>query len=71
MPYNGDFIQRHAEAVAIKNKVTSIHVITDDNINNNLEIEKKQINGVTTIIGYVRPTQNKILKGFFNFFKSE
>ncbi|WP_117879412.1 glycosyltransferase family 4 protein [Aureibaculum luteum] len=69
MPFNGDFIQRHAEAVAIKNKVTSIHVITDDNINNNLEIEKKQINGVTTIIGYVKPTQNKILKGYL-FYKA-
>ena len=69
MPYNGDFIQRHAEAVALKNKVTSIHVITDDNINNNLEIEKNQINGVTTIIGYVRPTQNKILKGYL-FYKA-
>ncbi|RPE00141.1 glycosyltransferase [Aureibaculum marinum] len=71
MPYNGDFIQRHAEAVALKNKVTSIHVITDNNINKNLEIEKKQINGVTTIIGYVKPTRNKILKAylFYNAYK--
>ena len=31
-PSNGDFVQRHAEAVATVQNVTLIHVITDKNI---------------------------------------
>ena len=62
MPTNGDFIQRHAEAVAIKNDVTSIHIISDKNTKNFIDITDEIINEVRTIIGYVKFTKNPFLK---------
>jgi len=62
MPANGDFIQRHAEAVAIKNKVTTIHIISDKNSKPSIEITDEIINEVRTIIGYLKFTKNPVLK---------
>ncbi|SNR64616.1 glycosyltransferase family 4 protein [Lutibacter flavus] len=67
-PSNGDFIQRHAEAVATKHNVTLIHVISDKN----LKINKNTfqvINNVKTHIFYLPETNNRIYK-LYNFFKS-
>lgn len=47
-PKNGDFIQRHAETVSIKHKVTSIHVITDSNLKVTSEIIDFTLNDVRT-----------------------
>jgi len=69
MPYNGDFIQRHAEAVALEHKVTAIHVVSKNNIKKKIEIDESIINDVKTIIGYVSPTNNPIIK-LIRFFKS-
>jgi glycosyltransferase involved in cell wall biosynthesis len=69
MPTNGDFIQRHAEAVAIKNNVTAIHIISDENCNSQIEITDKIINEVRTIIGYVKFTKNPALK-YLRFIKA-
>ena len=68
LPNNGDFIQRHAEAVATKNKVTAIHVITDDSLKKN-EISDKIINGVRTIVTYNKPEKVNFIK-IFKFYKS-
>ena len=62
MPTNGDFIQRHAEAVAIKNEVTSIHIVSDKNTKIFIDITDEIINDVRTIIGYVKFTKNPLLK---------
>ncbi|MCF6349851.1 MAG: glycosyltransferase family 4 protein [Flavobacteriaceae bacterium] len=59
---NGDFIQRHAEAVAIKHKVTIIHVKTDNKLTDKIEITDKIINGIRTLIAYVKPSRNLIIK---------
>lgn len=67
LPINGDFIQRHAEAVSLKHQVTSIHIITDPNCKQSIEIVKNEINGINTIIGYIKQTQNPILKGYLFF----
>ena len=67
LPINGDFIQRHAEAVSLEHQVTSIHIITDPNCKQSIEIVKKEINGINTIIGYLKPAQNPILKGYLFF----
>lgn len=69
LPSNGDFIQRHAEAVATKHKVTFIHVTTDKNLKNLREIVEYKKNNVQTYIVYQQPTQNIIIK-FYRFFKS-
>lgn len=37
-PYNGDFIQRHAHAAALKNQITVLYVVKDNSIENNFEI---------------------------------
>ena len=74
LPTNGDFIQRHAEAVSIKHNVYALHVITNKNQTKNLEIEKSKINNVNTLICYVRFSKNPIIKiilffkGFLNLF---
>ena len=59
---NGDFIQRHAEAVSLKNTVSVLHIITDKNCSKNIEIESKEINGIKTHIGYVKKTNSSFLK---------
>jgi L-malate glycosyltransferase len=62
LPTNGDFIQRHAEAVAMKHKVTVLHIITDENLAIKKEIEFAKINNIETYIGYVKKTKNPFLK---------
>jgi len=67
LPNNGDFIQRHAEAVALKHKVTAIHIISDKNNYKTIEIADKNINGVRTIVAYLKPCKNTILKTYKYF----
>lgn len=67
LPINGDFIQRHAEAVSLQHQVTSIHIITDPNCKQSVEIDKKEINGINTFIGYIKQTQNPIKKVYLFF----
>ncbi len=59
---NGDFIQRHAEAVALKHQVTAIHVKTDENLLQKIEITDTKINNVRTLIAYVKKSDNPLIK---------
>ena len=61
-PNNGDFIQRHAKAVSLLHNVIVLHIISDKNCIKNIEIESTTINGIKTHIGYVKETNNSILK---------
>ena len=67
-PSNGDFIQRHAEAVATIQQVTCVHVITDESISENF-ITDNHINGVRTLIAYLKPVNSNIIKQV-QFFKA-
>ncbi|MDY0780091.1 glycosyltransferase family 4 protein [Tenacibaculum sp. IB213877] len=71
LPTNGDFIQRHAEAVSLQHKVSVIHIITDSNLKKDTEYTFDRINGVDTYIAYLQPQKNVFLKGlkFFTAFK--
>jgi len=71
LPTSGDFIQRHAEAVATKHKVTAIHIISDTKLKQKIEITDKNINKVRTIIVYLKPTTNPLIKvwRYFTAFK--
>ncbi len=69
LPNNGDFIQRHAEAVSLKHEVTVIHIITDKNCIENIEINFQVIAGIKTYIAYIKHTENPVLK-FFRFYKA-
>jgi glycosyltransferase involved in cell wall biosynthesis len=66
---NGDFIQRHAEAVALQHKVSVIHVKSDGNLNCKIEIDDKNINGIRTIIAYVKNARNPFIK-WYRFIKA-
>ena len=59
---NGDFIQRHAEAVATKHNVSVLHIISDPNCINDIEYSFEKTNGVNTHIAYVKTTINPIIK---------
>ncbi|HFS67391.1 MAG TPA: glycosyltransferase family 4 protein [Flavobacteriia bacterium] len=61
---NGDFIQRHAEAVALKHQVTAIHVKSDKNSKEIIEINEENKNGLRTLIAYVKETNNPIIKSY-------
>lgn len=67
-PTNGDFVQRHAEAVATKHKVTVIHVVTDSNIKST-EYFNNEINNVITKLIYLPKYTNQLVK-LFHFFKA-
>ena len=60
-PTNGDFVQRHAEAVATKHKVTIIHAVTDSNIKTTEHFNTKT-NNVTTKLVYLPKYNNQFLK---------
>ncbi len=68
LPNNGDFVQRHAEAVATKHQVTLIHVISDENLAAPIEITENNINDVRTLIAYVKVSSNPIIK-LYRFFQ--
>lgn len=71
LPTNGDFIQRHAEAVATKHQVTVLHIISDASLIEKKRIEVTEINNVTTYIGYIKNTKNPIVKfiRYINIYK--
>ncbi|MCF6212743.1 MAG: glycosyltransferase [Flavobacteriaceae bacterium] len=69
LPNNGDFIQRHAEAVATKHQVTLLHVISDTKLKKEIEITENQTNDVRTLIAYIKTSDNPIVK-FFRFFNA-
>lgn len=60
---NGDFIQRHAEAVSLLHKVSVLHIVTDTSISKT-EITIDHQKGVLIYIGYLPKTGN----GLFRFF---
>lgn len=68
LPTNGDFIQRHAEAVRLNHKVSILHLISDKRIPKS-KIEISTVNDVQTFIGYIKHTKNPFLK-LFRFFKT-
>lgn len=63
-PESGDFIQRHAEAVSLKNKVTVVHVKSDPKAEKKIEIIDTELNNIRTLIAYIKPPNNSFLKAF-------
>ena len=62
LPTNGDFIERHAQAVAKQHKVSVIHLITDKNCTKKIEIITKEDKNLTTHIAYILPQKNTLTK---------
>lgn len=67
-PVNGDFIQRHAQAVAERHQVTIIHVITDSSLKKNNYTDQIYKN-VRELIFYLKPRSNNISK-MYSYFKA-
>ncbi len=70
-PNNGDFIQRHAEAVSLLHKVSVLHIVSDENCQQKIMPFYENINGVDTHIAYVKPNKNPLIKAvrFYKAFK--
>ncbi len=71
LPNNGDFIQRHAEAVNTKHNVSVLHIITDPNLKTPIETSFEVVNNVQTHIAYIKPAKNNFKKAilFYRAFK--
>ena len=67
LPTNGDFIQRHAEAVSSKHKVSIFHIISDKNYKKSIEIDVKIINGIETYIAYLKTSKNIFAKPYLYY----
>lgn len=63
---NGDFIQRHAQAVALKNDVSVVHAIKDPELKDKkFEIEISQQKGLKEVIVYFKPARFRAFNLFF------
>jgi L-malate glycosyltransferase len=67
LPTNGDFIQRHAEAVSLLHTVSVLHIVSNKNVLKS-NIEEHFSTNLKTYIGYVKYTKNPLLK-LIRFFK--
>lgn len=62
---NGNFVQRHAEAVSLLHEVEILHAIGDKAQKKNYFFDDQIINGIRTLIVYYKNTNNPIL----NFYR--
>ncbi|MBW8362368.1 MAG: glycosyltransferase [Kaistella sp.] len=60
-PTNGNFVQRHAEAVSRIHDVQILHTIGDSQQKEKFVFDEKMINGIKTLVVYYRNTQNPLL----------
>jgi len=59
-PTNGNFVQRHAEAVATLHDVEILHTIGDYNQKKTYVFDDKIINGIRTLIIYYKNSKNPV-----------
>ena len=64
-PTNGNFVQRHAEAVSLLYDVEILHAIGDSTQNEKFIFDDKVINGIRTLIVYYKNSKNPLL----NFYR--
>lgn len=60
-PTNGNFVQRHAEAVSQLHHVEILHAIGDTEQKEKYVFDEKLINGIKTLIVYYKNTKNPLL----------
>jgi len=66
---NGNFVQRHAEAVALLHEVEILHTIGDFNQQEEFIFDDKMINGIRTLIIYYKNSNNPV-KNFLKRMKA-
>ncbi len=67
-PVNGDFIQRHAQAIAEKHQVTAIHIITDVSLKKSTFTDER-IGNVRELIFYIKSSTSLFSKAK-NYFQA-
>ncbi len=60
-PTNGNFVQRHAEAVSLLNDVEILHAIGDFNQQENFIFDDRTVNGIRTLTVYYKNTNNPVV----------
>lgn len=60
IPFNGNFIERHAEAAAKKHNIKALHVLSDPNLEEEFEVERRTENGVDSYIVYYKKVTSNI-----------
>lgn len=63
-PYNGDFVERHAKAVAKTHFVNVIHIISDKNLSDNIAFFTEKKDNLQTNIAYIKHSNNLFKKAF-------
>ena len=63
-PTNGNFVQKHAEAIATKHKVSVVFAIGDENLSQQYEVTCEVKNNVTSIIIYFKKNSNNFINAF-------
>jgi glycosyltransferase involved in cell wall biosynthesis len=64
-PTNGNFVQRHAEAVALMHHVEVLHAIGNKNQKETYHFDEQNIHGIKTLIVYYKNSNNPLL----NFYR--
>ena len=64
-PYNGDFVQRHLQAIALECKVTAIYVLQDSTFKLK-EIEKRENGNLTEYFFYI-PARKSIIGKWYSY----
>ena len=59
-PTNGNFVQRHAEAVSLFHNVEILHAIGDFNQKEKFVFDDEMINGIRTLIVYYKNSKNPL-----------
>lgn len=60
-PTNGNFVQRHAEAVATLHEVEILHAIGDSDLQEEFNFDDQIINGIRTLMVYYKSSKNPVL----------
>lgn len=68
-PTNGNFVQRHAEAVSLVHNVEILHAIGDFDQDEKYLFDDRLINGIRTLIVYYKNSKNPV-KNFFRRMKA-
>jgi len=66
-PTNGNFVQKHAEAIATKHKVSVVFAIGDENMSCKYEITNEVLHNVRNIIVYFKKHPYKLINRLRNF----
>ncbi|MGB2128297.1 MAG: glycosyltransferase [Flavicella sp.] len=69
IPGNGVFIKKHAEAVALTHNVYVLHIISDPDCKQNIEVTTNTEGGIISYIAYLKPCSNKLVK-LFRYWKA-